>query len=36
MMIKPNDAELKVLHKAIKKIEEDTERFSFNTASAHL
>lgn len=32
-----NDAEasaeeLKVLHKAIKKIEEDTERFSFNTA----
>ena len=25
-------AELKVLHKAIKKIEEDTERFSFNTA----
>ncbi len=29
---KPTDAELKVLHKAIKKIEEDTERFSFNTA----
>ena len=27
-----SDAELKVLHKAIKKIEEDTERFSFNTA----
>ena len=26
------DAELKVLHKAIKKIEEDTERFSYNTA----
>ena len=26
------DAELKVLHKAIKKIEEDTERHSFNTA----
>ena len=25
-------AELKVLHKTIKKIEEDTERFSFNTA----
>jgi leucyl-tRNA synthetase len=25
-------AELKILHKAIKKIEEDTERFSFNTA----
>lgn len=25
-------AELKVLHKAIKKIEDDTERFSFNTA----
>lgn len=29
---KPSDAELKVLHKAIRKIEEDTERFSFNTA----
>jgi leucyl-tRNA synthetase len=28
----PNAAELKVLHKAIKKIQEDTERFSFNTA----
>ena len=27
-----NDAELKVLHRALKKIEEDTERFSFNTA----
>ena len=27
-----NDAELKILHKTIKKIEEDTERFSFNTA----
>jgi len=27
-----NEAELKVLHKAIKKIEEDTERYSFNTA----
>ena len=26
------DTELKILHKAIKKIEEDTERFSFNTA----
>ena len=26
------DAELKILHKTIKKIEEDTERFSFNTA----
>jgi leucyl-tRNA synthetase len=26
------DEELKVLHKTIKKIEEDTERFSFNTA----
>ncbi len=25
-------AELKILHKAIKKIEDDTERFSFNTA----
>ena len=29
---KTNDAELKILHKTIKKIEEDTERFSFNTA----
>ncbi|MDE3234929.1 MAG: leucine--tRNA ligase [Bacteroidota bacterium] len=29
---KATDAELKILHKAIKKIEEDTERFSFNTA----
>ena len=29
---KATDAELKVLHKAIKKIEEDTERFSYNTA----
>jgi leucyl-tRNA synthetase len=29
---KPNAAELKVLHRAIKKIEEDIERFSFNTA----
>ncbi len=28
---KVTDAELKVLHKTIKKIEEDTERFSFNT-----
>jgi leucyl-tRNA synthetase len=27
----PSPEELKVLHKAIKKIEEDTERFSFNT-----
>ena len=26
------DSELKILHKAIKKIEEDTERFSYNTA----
>ncbi|HVZ95540.1 MAG TPA: class I tRNA ligase family protein [Chitinophagaceae bacterium] len=26
------DAELKILHKAIKKIEDDTERFSYNTA----
>ncbi len=26
------DAELKVLHRCIKRIEEDTERFSFNTA----
>ncbi|WP_118976493.1 leucine--tRNA ligase [Taibaiella koreensis] len=28
----PADAELKALHKTIKKIESDTERFSFNTA----
>jgi leucyl-tRNA synthetase len=28
---KATHAELKILHKAIKKIEEDTERFSFNT-----
>jgi leucyl-tRNA synthetase len=28
----PTDAEWKVLHKAIKRIEEDTERFSFNTS----
>jgi len=28
----PAEKELRVLHKAIKKIEEDTERFSFNTA----
>jgi len=27
----PSDTELKILHKTIKKIEEDTERFSFNT-----
>jgi len=29
---KANSEELKVLHKTIKKIEDDTERFSFNTA----
>jgi leucyl-tRNA synthetase len=28
----PTDGELKILHRTIKKIEEDTERFSFNTA----
>lgn len=28
----PTAAELKVLHRSIKKIEDDTERFSFNTA----
>ncbi len=28
----PTDAELKVLHRTIRKIGEDTERFSFNTA----
>jgi leucyl-tRNA synthetase len=29
---KASDAELKVLHRTIRKIEEDTEKFSFNTA----
>ena len=29
---KPSPAEMKVLHRTIKKIEDDTERFSFNTA----
>ena len=29
---KPTAAELKVLHRTIKKIEDDTERYSFNTA----
>ncbi len=29
---KATDAELKILHRTIRKIEEDTERFSFNTA----
>ena len=29
---KPNNKELKILHKTIKKIKEDVERFSFNTA----
>ncbi|HEY0299440.1 MAG TPA: leucine--tRNA ligase [Arachidicoccus sp.] len=28
----PTDADLKILHKTIQKIESDTERFSFNTA----
>ncbi|MFN0050294.1 MAG: leucine--tRNA ligase [Cytophagales bacterium] len=28
----PNDKELKALHKTIKKVEEDIERFSFNTS----
>ena len=28
----PTEQELRILHKAIKKIDEDTERFSFNTA----
>jgi leucyl-tRNA synthetase len=28
---KPTDAEFKILHRAIKRIEEDNERFSFNT-----
>jgi leucyl-tRNA synthetase len=30
--VKANNDELKTLHKTIKKIEEDTERFSFNTS----
>ncbi|MFC2117492.1 leucine--tRNA ligase [Bacteroidota bacterium] len=29
---KPNDKELKILHKTIKKISDDIERFSFNTS----
>lgn len=29
---KPNEAELKILHRTIRKIESDTEQFSFNTA----
>jgi leucyl-tRNA synthetase len=28
----PNEQELRILHKTIKKIDEDTDRFSFNTA----
>src|SRR5688572_32722589 len=28
---KPTDAEYKILHRTIRKIEEDNERFSFNT-----
>lgn len=31
---KPSDAEYKILHKTIKKIEQDTENFSYNTAVA--
>ncbi|MFN0083213.1 MAG: leucine--tRNA ligase [Ferruginibacter sp.] len=31
---KPTDAEYKILHKTIKKIEQDTENFSYNTAVA--
>ena len=30
------DAELKILHRAIKKLDEDTDRFSFNTAVSAL
>lgn len=33
---KATEAELKILHKTIKKIEDDTERFSFNTAVSQL
>ncbi len=29
---KPSEAELKILHRTIRKIEDDTEKFSFNTA----
>jgi leucyl-tRNA synthetase len=29
---KASDAELKIVHKTIKKVEEDTEKYSFNTA----
>ena len=32
----PNENELKILHKTIKKIQEDTERFSFNTAVSNF
>jgi leucyl-tRNA synthetase len=32
----PTEAELKVLHKAVKKLDEDTDRFSFNTAVSAL
>jgi leucyl-tRNA synthetase len=31
---KPTDAQFKILHKTIKKIEQDTENFSYNTAVA--
>lgn len=34
--IPPTAAELKVLHRSIKKIEEDTERFSFNTGVSNF
>ena len=33
---KPSDAENKIINKTIKKLEEDTERFSFNTAVSAL
>ena len=33
---KPTDAEWKVLYRTIRKIEEDTERFSFNTGVSHF
>lgn len=32
----PGENEMKILHKAIKKIQEDTERFSFNTGVSHF
>jgi len=33
---KPNDAELKTLHKTIKKVQDDLDRYSFNTAVSNF